>query len=441
MSNNREKWMAYNRDVAKRKKGEEMKNGKKAQKLSSIIVHRMKPIPEGKLMKFEPQQPRDFIDFSNYQSLTLKNVKSACEQFYGEQPGSCDVLYSKEGPICDSDEQIVGKKVILIKFIQPSAATTKKATNNLPSTSMSSSVPGPSKSSNISKRRRVSKINIQQKTHNSSQRFPRSISISDVLNAGKLQQPVEEKKWDLELEYFDIPSRIWVKENKTLSIKSEKFAEGAFREAFMAYANDGGKHSLYVVKKFKESTWQKVEKLYQMSLEEHTRKQIQMHMAAQAIANRYFKKLSLQNNRDQWFSYNDAFYSVLDGLPVTVEPYVPGKFIKYINNDGEIGKSKVNKLLYDKAEALAHFSYHESDEKLMLLDIQGSGLTLYDPEIATAEEFVGLEGERYFCGGNLNGEAMDLFFEKHRCNIYCKLVSLNEVMLESIVKSSQKEEE
>ena len=51
---------------------------------------------------------------------------SAWEKFYGEQPGSSDVLYSKEGPICDVDEQILGNKVFLIKFFQPSAATTKK---------------------------------------------------------------------------------------------------------------------------------------------------------------------------------------------------------------------------------------------------------------------------------------------------------------------------
>ena len=54
----------------------------------------------------------------------------------------------------------------------------------------------------------------------SAKQFPRFISIGDVLKAGKLQQPVEEKKSDLELEYFDKPLRIWVKESKTLAIKS-----------------------------------------------------------------------------------------------------------------------------------------------------------------------------------------------------------------------------
>ena len=36
-----------------------------------------------------------------------------------------------------------------------------------------------------------------------------------------------------------------------------------------------------------------------------------------------------------------------------------------------------------KAECLVHFTYESTNQKLMLLDIQGSGYQLYDPEIAT----------------------------------------------------------
>ena len=36
-----------------------------------------------------------------------------------------------------------------------------------------------------------------------------------------------------------------------------------------------------------------------------------------------------------------------------------------------------------KAECLSHFSFEKSDKKLMIVDIQGSGANLYDPEIAT----------------------------------------------------------
>ena len=46
------------------------------------------------------------------------------------------------------------------------------------------------------------------------------------------------------------------------------------------------------------------------------------------------------------------------------------------------------------------YSYVVTDYKLMLLDIQGSESTLYDPEIAT-EEIMDADGkEVYFCCGN-----------------------------------------
>lgn len=41
----------------------------------------------------------------------------------------------------------------------------------------------------------------------------------------------------------------------------------------------------------------------------------------------------------------------------------------------------------------------------MLLDIEGRGLTLYDPEIVTT-------GERFFCGGNLNEGSYGFVFRK-----------------------------
>ncbi len=55
-----------------------------------------------------------------------------------------------------------------------------------------------------------------------------------------------------------------------------------------------------------------------------------------------------------------------------------GEFIKYINNDGEIVVTG-NEVAY-KAEAFAHFTYVKSEKALMVLDIQGTGYSLYDPE-------------------------------------------------------------
>ena len=74
-------------------------------------------------------------------------------------------------------------------------------------------------------------------------------------------------------------------------------------------------------------------------------------------------------------------------VPVTVEQFVPGEFRKYVNNDGQccfLNEESKDEIL-NKAEYLAHFSYVDSNGKLMLLDLHGSDYILYDPEIATKE--------------------------------------------------------
>ena len=90
----------------------------------------MSPIATGKQKKYEPERTRDLVNFSDY-STSIQ----ACEKFYGEEEGSCDVLFSERGPSCIEDEQIAGKKVILIRFIQstikkPSITSLVNATNN-----------------------------------------------------------------------------------------------------------------------------------------------------------------------------------------------------------------------------------------------------------------------------------------------------------------------
>ena len=58
------------------------------------------------------------------------------------------------------------------------------------------------------------------------------------------------------------------------------------------------------------------------------------------------------------------------------------------------------KEIFEKAQCLVQYTSLITEEKLMLLDIQGSGYSLYDPEIATADLID--EGEVFFCCGNLS---------------------------------------
>ena len=84
------------------------------------------------------------------------------------------------------------------------------------------------------------------------------------------------------------------------------------------------------------------------------------------------------------------------------------------------------KTINEKAQALVHFSYIATDNKMILVDIQGSRYHLYDPEIATKDLYGedDEEAEIYFCCGNLSSLAIDTFMKNHVCNKYCEMLDL-----------------
>ena len=69
-----------------------------------------------------------------------------------------------------------------------------------------------------------------------------------------------------------------------------------------------------------------------------------------------------------------------------------------------------------------HYSYERSEKQLMVLDIQGCGYTLFDPEVLSKE--ASSEGEYLFCTGNLHTKAIEVFTDAYVCNQFCKLLGL-----------------
>ena len=182
--------------------------------------------------------------------------------------------------------------------------------------------------------------------------------------------------------------------------------------------------------KVSKSLHKTIEDTLKISVEAHTRKQVQMHCVARNITQRFSAKIP--DEFGQTFSYGKVFYSVLENVPVTIEAYMPGEFIKYINNDGECLDCPQDDLeeLFQKAQCLSHFSYEYSNQELMILDIQGAGYSLYDPEISTTRLDVGskqssqshMYDEMYFCAGNLSSLGINEFKKQHRCNKFCEMM-------------------
>ena len=113
-----------------------------------------------------------------------------------------------------------------------------------------------------------------------------SISLTDILRAGKLVK--KEPPTVLELEKFDTSSMQWVTEKaRKFHVEKDQFLNGAFRNAFKATINiaDGSK---WVIKKYIPKAVKNMEDLG-MALQDHARKQVQLHSAARNIAQRCAK--------------------------------------------------------------------------------------------------------------------------------------------------------
>ena len=163
------------------------------------------------------------------------------------------------------------------------------------------------------------------------------------------------------------------------------------------------------------------------SLEDHNKKVVQMYMLACNFAlqlkQEILKGASKAEQYGPHLKYQKIFLGKTDeGETLTVEEFVPGEFVKYINNNG-IPCVSDNNVIGKKAQCLSHFSYERSGTKLMVVDIQGSGYQLYDPEIATSSLYD--DSQFLFCTGNLAHFAIENFVSKHRCTTFCTLAGLS----------------
>eukprot|EP00112_Aurelia_sp_Birch-Aquarium-sp1_P022386 Seg6290.2 transcript_id=Seg6290.2/GoldUCD/mRNA.D3Y31 product="Myosin heavy chain kinase B" protein_id=Seg6290.2/GoldUCD/D3Y31 len=255
--------------------------------------------------------------------------------------------------------------------------------------------------------------------------FPKSVSVATLLEARKLITPPDVTRTKLRLESFNVAEKKWVELPVFEFTKENKpFAEGGFREAFLATEvlpnNKSGKK--WVVKTYKSGQMDKILTTIGMTAEQHTRKQVRMHCVAHNIAVSMLRKCPVEFGES--FSYNKVYFSSMEGVPITAEEYITGRFVKYINNNGRIANasSLLGKTLLQKAECFAHFSYIHTQRKMMVLDLQGVDYMLSDPEISTSTLVE--DGELNFCSGNLSTDAMTTFFEEHKCNSYCELLKL-----------------
>ena len=218
-----------------------------------------------------------------------------------------------------------------------------------------------------------------------------------------MQTKVKEKGY-LSIEEFDIVSQKWRDVTETTaSIKQAKFASGGFRDAHHATLinNDFTQkfRNKWVVKYYNAKAVASITETLDSTVEDHCRKRVQMHAVASHITNKFNSKVPADFGK--CFQYNHCYYTKINDQPATIEEFVPGSFTKIINNIGiiipfaEDADDELKQML-QKAECLVHHSHELSNSKFMLLDIQGTGYQLFDPEIATNQVQDEEDDEVYF---------------------------------------------
>ena len=232
--------------------------------------------------------------------------------------------------------------------------------------------------------------------------------------------------------WVDVSKMEWEQPKRTnMFIEEQPFSKGGFRSVTKGKTLD----KTFVIKSFLPEAIQEIVNLNKVVQKKETtvslsKKAVQMHKLAANFTNELKKLISNIGKKEEFgetFSYNDIYLGIIrksEEETVVVEEFIPGEFIKYINNDGTTIKNPATVIEFQlKAECLCHYSYVKSDKKLLLVDIQGSGMTLFDPEIATVGAYVS-DGELNFCMGNLSDTAVDMFTTVHLCNLYCAMIGL-----------------
>ena len=119
-------------------------------------------------------------------------------------------------------------------------------------------------------------------------KFPASVSIADLLKAGKLVKPPKKNKVKLTFEKFDVQNQEWQEVmEQDVVIETQMFSSGAFRDAFRATSKTDGTQKQWVVKTYNPKAVEAIVVKLSSTIDDHARKQLQMHAVARHLAQKF----------------------------------------------------------------------------------------------------------------------------------------------------------
>lgn len=212
-------------------------------------------------------------------------------------------------------------------------------------------------------------------------------------------------------------------ETSTASVKiaDEAFSHGAFRAA--------NKASLHLESDQPDHPPSSV--VCKFAIDINTERDLYWFDAeAQSYAREWASKFNEDSTRldpPQKIGYVPSFVLELvtrPGRPLCAcERMIEGDFRKYNNNVGAVCGDPTNIQNCEDtklAQAFSHYTYHMSDNQILICDIQGVRGLYTDPQIHTRTG-------QGFGSGNLGLTGMKIFLLRHKCNGVCQALGLPEI--------------
>ena len=133
---------------------------------------------------------------------------------------------------------------------------------------------------------------------------------------------------------------------------------------------------------------------------------------AASLAKEYNEQLAKKKvHVDERIYFTRVLVVNIKGQYYLLEAYIPGDFRKYTNNYTYVNES------VPLLTAFSHFTYHATEGKYMVADLQGVDNLLTDPVVHSFD--------RHFKNqGDLGQPGMLGFFRYHECNKYCEMLGL-----------------
>ena len=198
-----------------------------------------------------------------------------------------------------------------------------------------------------------------------------------------------------------------------ITIAEQPFAEGAMRYAFLMLDKELGEHYVVKVPKNVQPASYNLEEM---------KNDIEAMFVCSHIVSEFNERLIAYVESRYLVEFVHSFlYEILDeSAPYKYyygENFIKGRYEKYNNNAGwtnGAGQDANQSLI---AQALSHYSWQLTQGYLMIVDLQGVGNILTDPQIHCLDK-------ARFGKGNLGYQGMLMFFNTHQCNEHCEKLGL-----------------